>query len=147
MKTLAKKLISVLVVILALFLLVWGGLNLAKFVIYGEYYSIESKLCGNPGLNDGFVCQGISALEDEGGDLIIVSGYMADHSASRLYVTDLKDNSYYVSVNKGGKAFTGHMGGVANHAGKIYIASEDAIHVIPTIDVINAKNGEEDENP
>ena len=142
MKLIGKILLVALILIVGLFLLVWGGLNIAKFIIYGEYYSIEQRLCANPGLNDGFVCQGISAYESESGDKIILSGYMADHSASRLYISDLDSNSYYVSIQKEDKAFTGHAGGVANDGTNLYIASEDELHVIPLADVLNAKNGD-----
>ena len=46
-----------IVVFVPIFL--WGGANYAKFWVYNDYYKIESNVCVNPGLDDGFVCQGI----------------------------------------------------------------------------------------
>ena len=126
--------------LLALFLLVFGGLNLAKFGIYSDYYSNRDVVCKNPGLNDGFVHQGICV--DDGSGKIVLSGYMADHTASRLYVTDVDDNSYYVSINKDNEAFTGHFGGVAVSGDIVYIASEGAVHLVLRDELLNAKNGD-----
>lgn len=140
LKLSGKILLIALGAVVALLILVWGGLNLLKFAIYGEYYSVKSNVCKNPGLSDGFVCQGICAHDSE--DKILVSGYMKDHSASRVYVTDLDNNSYYVSLEKDGKAFTGHAGGIAMHGEKVYLASENNVHIISLSDIMNAKNGD-----
>jgi hypothetical protein len=121
-------------------ILVLAGLNVAKFFIYSEYYSIKTDVCKNPGLNNGFVCQGICEYEE--GEKIFVSGYMNDGSASRIYVTDTKNNSYYVSISKDGKDFTGHAGGIATHGDKVYVVSSKSIHIIPVADILNAKNGD-----
>ena len=51
--------------IIGLVLVALAGLNVAKFIIYDEYYDIEESVCKNPGLRDGFVCQGICATENE----------------------------------------------------------------------------------
>ncbi|MBQ8400069.1 MAG: hypothetical protein IJX08_08950 [Clostridia bacterium] len=139
-KIVLKVVLALLALIVALVLLVFGGLNLAKFVLYDDYYAMKSDLCKNPGLSDGFVCQGICALEAE--DKILVSGYMKDDSASRIYVTDLEDHSFYVNLSKEGKDFTGHAGGVAVHGDTIYVASGKAVHLLPVDTVLNAQNGD-----
>ena len=136
----AGKILLLLVsVLLALVIVILGGLNCAKFFIYNEYYSLEEEVCKNPGLNDGFVHQGI-CVDDQSGK-ILLSGYMSDHSASRIYVTDTDDNSYYVSIYKDGEAFTGHFGGIAVSGNTAYIATDDAIHLITLADILNAENG------
>lgn len=118
-----------------------GGINIAKFAIYPDYYEIKTDLCKNPGLSDGFVCQGICAYED--GGKIFVSGYMKDDGPSRIYVTDKDDNSYYVSIYYGsGKEFTGHSGGIAICGDNTYISSGDKIYCIPIASILNAKNGD-----
>ncbi len=132
--------IIVLCSLLALILLVWGGLNIAKYAIYSDYYSIKESLCKNPGLGDGFVCQGIAMCDGE--DKILVSGYMKDKSASRIYVTDLDDNSYYVTLTKGGESFTGHAGGVAVTGDTVYLANGKRVYTFPLADLLAAKNGE-----
>lgn len=139
MKKLLKITAGVLCGVIALVILVWGGLNILKFPIYGEYYSVKSDLCDNPGLGDGFVCQGICAV----GDRILVSGYMTDKSASRIYVTGADNDSYYVTLKSGDKAYKGHVGGIAAHGDKLYISCSDAIHIVELSDVLVADGGDE----
>ena len=117
-KGFGKVALIVLIAIVGLLVLVLGGLNLAKFAIYKDYYSVKTDVCTNPGLSDGFVCQGIASADEKG--VILVSGYMADKSASRIYVTTTDDESYYVQLKKGDKAFTGHVGGVATRVHRAY---------------------------
>jgi hypothetical protein len=61
-----KVVMFIILGVLALFLLTVIGLNVAKHFIYSEYYSIKTNICKNPGLNDGFVCQGIAISEENG---------------------------------------------------------------------------------
>ena len=144
MKEALKKIIIIIISIiggtLAFILCAWGVLFLAKYPLYWDYYEMKSDLCENPGLNDGFVCQGICAYEKDG--KIFVSGYMKDGEASRIYVTDKDDNSYYVSIKKAnGEDFTGHAGGIATSGDVIYIASGGKIHLVSLTDLLAAKNG------
>ncbi len=140
LKITGKILLGFVATILSLVILVLGGLNVAKYAIYSDYYSYREAVCINPGLNDGFVHQGI-CVDDESGK-IVLSGYMDDHSASRLYVTDTENNSYYISLSKDNKAFTGHCGGVAISGNTVYIATDDAMHLLSRDVLLNAKNGD-----
>lgn len=140
LKIAARVAIIVLAALLAIVILVIGGLNLAKFAIYNEYYSIKTNVCKNPGLNDGFICQGIAASEKNG--VILVSGYMKDHSASRIYVTTLDNESRYVTLKQGDEAFTGHAGGIAATASTVYIASGEKIYTLKLNDLLIAENGD-----
>ncbi len=139
-KLIGKILLWFALSIILIFILIVGGLNIAKYGIYSEYYSYRDPICINPGLNDGFVHQGICV--DDASGKIVLSGYMADNSASRLYVTDVDNNSYYVSINKDNEAFTGHFGGVAIGGDYVYIATDDALHLVSRDELINAKNGD-----
>ena len=139
----------VIVCLTAVITLAWGGFNAFKFFIYGDYYSIKENVCINPGLGDGFVCQGICVLEkedpynDKFEDLIIVSGYMANGSASRLYVTTLTNDSYFVSLkDANGAEHDGHVGGVAVHGNTLFVVDDDAIHVLPLQYLLDAQNGD-----
>ena len=140
LKRILKSITIFALSIISLLLFVIVALNALKFVIYREYYKAESTLCRNPGLSDGFVCQGIAAVEDEG--LILVSGYMKDGSSSRIYVTDLDGNSYYVSLDRDGKKYTGHAGGIAVSGECAYIANGSRIYTFSLEDVLNAENGD-----
>ena len=128
---LVKFLLKLIGSLLGVVVLAIGGLNVAKFAIYAEYYSISESLCINPGLNDGFVCQGIAAWDKE--DKIVVSGYMKDKSASRLYIVDPQDNTYnyYEILTADGQPFTGHCGGIAVHGVVAIIASGGCLLTFP----------------
>lgn len=140
-KKILKIALRVLVALLLPVILVWGALNLLKFAIYSDYYSVEATVCDNPGLSDGFVCQGICALEDK--EKIFVSGYMKDKSASRIYVTDLESNSYYVSLaREDGSEFTGHAGGIAVWGDRVYIANGRKLYFVSAETILNCKNGD-----
>ena len=139
MKKFLKITIKTIAVIFAAVLFILISLNIAKPLIYPDYFSMRTPLCKNPGLNDGFICQGIAASEEN--SVIFVSGYMKDNSASRIYVTDYENNSYYVSLLRGGKPFTGHAGGIAVAKDKFYIASDDTIFSLSVSDILKSDNG------
>ena len=138
----AFKMVTItLCIILALAVLIIGGGNLAKFAIYSDYYSIKTDVCKNPGLSDGFVCQGICVYEQQ--EKILVSGYMADGSPSRIYVTDADNDCYYVSIAyASGKVFTGHSGGIAISGDSAYISSGEKIYAVPLLSIFSAENGD-----
>lgn len=145
MKKSAKILIAVTVAIVlgipAVVLFAWGGLNDVKYFIYSDYYEAKEDVCTNPGLNDGFVCQGICVADAY--EKFLVSGYMKDHSAGRIYVTDKENNSYYVSLrNADGTDYTGHAGGIATYGDVVYVASDDMVHLVSLSDILKAKNGD-----
>lgn len=140
MKKLLKIIGIVLGILLSLVIICWGGLNVAKFAIYSEYYDMETTIADNPGIGDGFICQGIAVSEENG--VILVSGYMKDESNSRIYVTDFESNSYYVALTLDGEKYTGHAGGVAITEDTVYIAGDDVIHRASLATILSAKNGD-----
>ena len=139
-KLFLKILLKALVLVLGLAVLAVAVLNVAKFALYHEYYSMKTNICANPGLRDGFVCQGIAAAEEN--DLILVSGYMANGSASRVYAVDSMNQSHYVQLKQGEKDFTGHTGGIATSNGQIYIVSDNKIFTVALRDVALAQSGD-----
>ena len=139
LKKAGKICVMILAGILALLILVIGGLNIVKLFLYHDYYAAESAVCKNPGLNDGFVCQGIAAADEA--DVILVSGYMKDDQPSRIYVTTLDNQSYHVTLHRDGEPFTGHAGGIAVAGGNVHVASGSKIYTFSLADVLNAENG------
>ena len=135
-----KVLFIALLTVVALALLSLIGLNIAKHFIYSDYYSIKTDVCKNPGLNDGFVCQGIAVSEEN--NVILVCGYMKDKSNSRIYVTDLDSNSYYVELTRNGEKYTGHAGGLAITGDTVYIANAKKIYAFPLKSVLEASDGD-----
>lgn len=140
LKFIGKLIMFVIIGILALILVTIIGLNIAKHFIYSDYYSIKTDICKNPGLNDGFVCQGIAVSEED--NVILVCGYMKDKSNSRIYVTDFDSNSYYVELTRDGEKYTGHAGGLAITGDTVYIANAKKIYSFPLESVLSASNGD-----
>ena len=140
LKLIGKILFGIIASIVVLLLVCLVGLNVAKFAIYSDYYSMREALCINPGCNDGFVHQGVALVD--GTDKVIISGYMMDKTNSRLYVTDSSNDSYYVNLTRNNKVYTGHAGGVAVSGDFIYIANGSKIYKFSLNDVLNAKNGD-----
>ncbi len=138
MKAILKVLGIFVAAILCLAVVVVCGLNALKFVIYADYYSIEEEICKNPGLSDGFVCQGICVSEER--ELILVSGYMKDGGKSRIYVTDLDGNSYYYELIREGKDYTGHAGGIALSGDRVYISNASRLFVFSLSELLDSES-------
>ena len=140
LKIALKVILWVLGVAVGLAVLVLVGLNLVKFAIYSDYYAIEEAVIENPGLSDGFVCQGL-CVTDSGKEVFFVSGYMKDKSASRIYATE-ENGTWYVSLHSEGEPFTGHAGGISVLGSNLYIASGSRVYTVPTESVLQARSGD-----
>ena len=114
--------------------------GIVKPVLYSDYYEIASDVCKNPGLNDGFVPQGIAVDEYNGQTVILTSGYMDDDSPSRVYITNENNKSRYVEVYVGDGPSTAHLGGIAISNGVVYLCRGSQISVISLEDVMNAQD-------
>ncbi len=122
-----KIILIVLACIIGLLLIIWGGLNLYKYIGFSDYLSIRTNVCSIPGINSGFVNQGIGYNEETGE--YIVSGYTSEEG-SRLYITD-GENTHLTYLNdENGDAFDGHCGGVDTDNENIYIATDDRIWIV-----------------
>ena len=144
--------ILALAIAIPLFILggIWGVLDLSRYIIYPEYYSIKTDICTNPGLSDGFVCQGIAAYEAKfGGDKILVSGYMKDGEASRIYITDAKNtsNTSFVELyTADGQPYTGHTGGITSSSGIVWLTNDgegddNCMWVFTLAELLSSKDG------
>lgn len=120
--------------IVVLFLLLILVLNVAKFGIYNDYYSMREVICTNHGMNDNYVSQGTAVTDD--GKYLLTSGYMSDKTHSRVYLTEIAtDETKFIKLEKNGKVFKGHAGGVAVTGNTIFVASESFVY---TLDLQNA---------
>lgn len=141
-KFIFKLIFTLICIVIFVPVFLWGGANYAKFWVYNNYYKIESNVCVNPGLDDGFVCQGVCAAEDAG--KILVCGYMDDNSNSRVYVVDIETNEYYhVKLTRnGGDLYKGHAGGMATSGDTVYIANASKLFVFSLTSLLSAKDGD-----
>ncbi len=135
-----KILLIAVIFAASLVLLVWGGLNIAKFFIYSDYYSSKTNICKNPGIHDNFVCQGVAVSEEN--EKILVCGYMTDKTNSRIYVTDSDNDSYYVNLTRDGEVFTGHAGGMAITGDTVYLANGSKLYTFSLSEILSLNNGD-----
>ena len=136
-KIITRILLIIPLALSAIFILVFGGINVFKFIYYHEYYSLREELCINPGLSDGYIPQGITYVENK--NILLTSGYMSNKKASRIYITDFNNNSSYVSLSQNGKEFNGHVGGIASLNNDVYLANEEKLYKLNLNDILNNK--------
>lgn len=135
-----KTFVRILIALVALIVLAWIGLNISKFFIYKDFYSVLTKVSKNPGLNDGYVPQGTTFFDG----CYYTAGYMPDNTASRIYKIDPKTKkSVFVKLTSNGNDFTGHTGGLQYFDGDFYLANEsDGLYKFSAELLKNAKKGD-----
>lgn len=105
---------------------------------YQEFYTTAEKEYEIPGLNDKFIPQGLCYIEKA--NIIAISGYMDDNSASRIYLIDAKTGSSVKKVlikNSDGTDYTGHGGGIVSYEDYLWISSSSYAHRISLLDLLN----------
>lgn len=117
----------------------------SKGLIYSKFYEKGGDTSIRiPGLDTTFCPQGLG--HDDVGKHYLVSGYMVNGDASRLYISNESGSEWsYVELYKNETTInTSHLGGVSCHGDYIYLAnSEDAsknVFVVERQDVFDAIN-------
>ena len=107
--------------VIALLLIAWLGLHVAKYFMYSDYYKNRETVSNIPALNDGFVPQGLDY--DEKTDTYIHSGYNGDDNGyTELYFVNGKDVKKLIPVNASGERIKGHAGGVTRVGDYLYVS-------------------------
>lgn len=129
---------KILLIIIIVLGLVIGGFNLYIKISTSAFQKTAEKEFTIPGLGDGFVPQGITLDENTG--YYLISGYMSNGSASRIYLVDPETNDFsYVSLKtqKGEPDMT-HGGGIAVYGRFVLVTSdESALNIYRLSDVTN----------
>ena len=109
-------------------------------LFFPAYSNARTAAAGLPGLEEGFVPQGVTRLPEE--DVYLVCGYMDDETSSRLYV--LRGNDYTcISLRKeNGEIYNGHAGGITAAGPYIYISNNKRLYVLEKETVLSAGNGD-----
>ena len=141
-KTFAKKrIISLSAIILILVLLV-GAVCIYYFGKKYDFYNYSQTEVKIPGLNDGFIPQGLCTIDGTSGYLI--SGYMKDtNSPSRVYYVNKDGISKYVLIDTlSTNLNNGHFGGVAMYDEMVYLVSDGYLFNFSLSNILNAQNGD-----
>jgi len=137
MKKLGKILLIALASIVALLLLVWVGLWIARAIVYHDYVSNKETESKIPALGDGFVPQGLACAED---GVYLHSGYNGD--AMEIHVTIGKEAKEIVPVDQDGKVWEGHGGGISRAGAFVYVANDGMLIIFDYDTLRNAKDGD-----
>ena len=146
LKMILKILCIVLASVIALFLVAWGGLHVAKFIIYPDYYAQGDAVSKIPALGKGFVPQGLDY--DAETDTYIHSGYNGEKA--ELYLVTGKEVKAIVLLTPEGEQAKGHAGGVTRVGDYLYISDNEKegdgklgyLRVYRFSDIWNAKDGD-----
>lgn len=110
-------------------------------VLWSGFYDRARREFDMPGMNDGFVQQGLAFADG----VFLTSGYLLS-SPSRIYVTDGDGNSRYVEIKdeKGNFAYP-HAGGIAVNGDFVYLCASEGkppkIFVYALQDVLSCEHG------
>ena len=131
-----KKVILILIPLLVGILLCFLSFKLYNYYKYQDFYQASENICENPGMDEGFIPQGIAVCDSE--KLILTSGYMEKTGESRIYIIENKEKSRFVDVYYNGKAVTNHMGGIAISGDNVYLSSNRQIFQLSKTSLLNA---------
>ncbi len=136
-KRITSVLVRLLLIILALLVLAWTGLMIAKVVIYREYMSEKETVCTIPDIHGGYVPQGLAHVE---GETYLFSGYHKKDLLS-LYLVENNKSKKLIPVDETGAVIESHGGGVANAGDFVYVSGEERLLIFSLADFKNTPDG------
>ncbi len=99
--------------------------------VYSDFYKNSVRGFKIPGLDSGFVPQGVEETDGS----ILISGYMKNHTASRIYITDGKDSTHVEIFEPDGTPHTGHGGGIDVHGDRVFLTGNSDVQVLSLADI------------
>lgn len=138
-----KIVLIVLICILAFIVVLLSAARAYFRLPVREYYKNSEKTFVIPGLSEGMVVQGLEYDKENG--WFAITGYRTDGKASQVSFVEKSSGNEIKRLNllnPDGSDFTGHVGGIAIHGGKMYIADSQGLVVYNYNDVTDTKNGE-----
>ena len=137
----ALKITSIVIgAIVAVALIAVVALNIYMRVAFAPFFDRAESPFDIPGINTGFVPQGLDHVEAD--DSWLFSGYMADHSPSPIYrrAADGTIAKFYVALPDG-SAYDGHGSAITTNEQYAYLACEEGYLVIPMDSLLFAEDG------
>ena len=129
-KTVSKVVAIILLSVVVAILLFNLFLNIKLF----EFYSSSRSVGDVPGLADGGVQQGLDYVKEE--EALLASCYMADKSASRIYVTKGGKTVFTELAYADDKDYTGHVGGICHNGKYLYVGCKGGLKVYNLADIL-----------
>lgn len=134
LKIIAKVLAWILVGVAALV----AVLNIGVTVMYSSFFGNSDAVFRIPGLPSGVVPQGFEYLSEQ--QLYLMSGYMKDHTAARIYIRDANGSTRFVVLkNADGSEYDEHAGGVAVGGEFVYLPGQMGVDVFRLSDIVSGE--------
>lgn len=129
MSRIVKKIVKIVLIVLAAVIALLLAIKAGERIVYASFYRQADREFTIPGLNDGFVPQGIHYIAEE--DAFLVTGYQQDRSDSRVYYLDAsrKVTTWAGMKEMDGSTYTGHTGGIALFGEYVYITNDSTLDV------------------
>ena len=128
-----KILLYIVISVLVLLLL----LRLGVTFLYFDYFNNAKTEFLTPGLTSPWVPQGFHYVQDD--ELYLMSGYMSNDTASRVYVRNNDGTTHFVELkNADGSDYNRHAGGVCQNGDYVYIAGKKGVEVFRYDDFLTA---------
>ena len=129
----------ILIGVLAGLLLLLVLLHLLVTVLYFDFFNHAKGEFIIPGLDTPFVPQGFDYIPGQG--QFLISGYMNDGTASRVYVRESDGDVFCTTLQQtDGGPYTGHAGGICHNGDYVYIAGESGVDVFLLKDVLSGQS-------
>ena len=127
------KVLACIVIIIAILLI---GIRVGEKFAFASFYNNAKRELPIPGINGGFVGQGLDYIEEE--DVFITCGYSAKKGeASSVYVIKTDGTNVKCALkNADGSNYKGHTGGVAHYKNFCYITGADGCDVFALSDIL-----------
>lgn len=110
-------------------------LHLVTTAVYFDFFNAAKGGFLIPGLDSAFVPQGFDYVEQE--DVYLISGYMSDGTASRVYARSGDGTVVFSQLkNIDGSGYTGHSGGICHHGEFVFVAGHDGVEVFRLQDIL-----------
>lgn len=112
---------------------------------YNDFYSNATQEFEVSGLDEGFIPQGLTHENET--DTFLVSGYMNDGSASRIYVVDGETNQtekyFTLAYDNDGTLtdYVGHCGGIATDGNGVWVVGDKTVYYFKYETISVCENG------
>lgn len=134
LKIIAKVLAWILVAVAVLL----AVLHIGVTVMYSSFFGNSDAAFRIPGLTTGIVPQGFEYLSEH--QIYLMSGYMKDHSAARIYIREANgDTRFVVLKNADGSEYVEHAGGVAVSGEFVYLPGRMGVDVFRLSDILESE--------
>lgn len=128
-------------------LFVLFGFSFCERMTFISFYTNSEKLERIPGLWEGYIPQGYTAIN---GETRLACGYMSNGEASRIYILKTDKYAQFVEMKTpDGESYTGHTGGIAVCGDNVFVTGMTGCDIFSLADItdgdgIATKKGEFD---